>query len=316
MKVESSKISVFLLLDLLLIHEITYFYVMIIIADCGGTSCDWKIFTDSCELISEKSGPGINLTLASEVGIQAFFRSLPLDEKERKFAAHLFFFGAGSNSNASIQLAENELKQALPNCNLYWLSDLELVARALAGKTESICCILGTGANVAWWTGSKLVKYRPALGYILGDECSGAWFGKRILKDYFYGQLPEELGNELAGYLPEDSGLALRKIYSSSTVNALLAGVFGRLSKSLSHPYMQELINEGLMEFFYYHVHSIPACKCAPIHFGGSVAEALSVYLKDYCSLNGYLPPVIAAKPLSRVNEEVVLKLVEDFNPD
>ncbi len=285
---------------------------MIIIADCGGTSCDWKLFTDSCELISEKKGPGINLTLAKENEIQAFFNAIPLDEQERGDGTHLFFFGAGSNSATSIQLAEKELKQALPNCSTFWLSDLELVARALAGKTESICCILGTGANVAWWTGTQLVKYRPALGYILGDECSGAWFGKRILKDYFYGQLPEELASELSGYLPEDTGLALREIYSSATANALLAGVFGRLSKNLSHPYMHELINEGLMELFYFHIQSIPACKCAPIHFGGSVAEALRGPIEEYCKNSAYLPPVIEAKPIRRVDSEVVKKLISD----
>jgi len=286
---------------------------MILLADCGGTSCDWKLFSDSGQDLREMSGAGINFTLAAESDIRTHFKSLPLSREEREAVAYLFFFGAGINNPSAIAVAEQAVSEVLPNCRTVWLSDLELVARALAGRTESVCCILGTGANVAWWTGSKLIKYRPALGFMLGDECSGAWFGKRLLRDYFYGILPDELASELRDYLPVDTSQALSRVYSSDAPNAILAGAFGRLSGLLNHSYMEELINQGIMELFYYHVHSIPACKCAPIHFGGSVAEALSVYLKDYCSSNGYLPPVIAAKPLSRVNEEVVLKLVEDF---
>lgn len=287
---------------------------MIIIADCGGTSCEWKLFSDLCELIKEKSGPGINLTLASENEIQAFFRSLPIVGQESEAVAHLFFFGAGSNSSSSIQSAETELKKILPNCKVYWLSDLELVARAFSGKTESICCILGTGANAAWWTGTHLVKYRPALGYILGDEASGSWFGKRILRDYFYGQLPVELSDALADYLPNDTGQALRKIYSATAPNALIAGVFGNLANRLSHPYMTELINEGLTELFYYHIHHIPSCKCAPICFGGSVAAAIEKHLREYCAESGYLPPIIEAKPMDAIDGELVRKLLEDFS--
>ena len=158
---------------------------MILIADSGATKTDWMVVSDNCsKLIGTE---GINPFHQTEDYIRNIINSSLLPKMEREnICIHniteVHFYGAGCLPQPAMKIS-NILKEVFPEATVKAETDLTGAARALCGNKPGIACILGTGSNSCMYDGERITANVSPLGYILGDEGSGAYLGKRYIKN-------------------------------------------------------------------------------------------------------------------------------------
>ena len=167
---------------------------MILIADSGASKTDWRIL----------DGKG-NIEQAQTIGFNPYYQPIEqFDQEVREVLVpqvkqpieKIFYYGTGCSSDKNRKLIRNVLEVFYPEAHIEIWHDLLAAARALCGQEEGIACILGTGANSCYYDGSKIADNVTSLGYVLGDEGSGAYLGKKIVADYLRKDLPEKLWDQ------------------------------------------------------------------------------------------------------------------------
>lgn len=251
---------------------------MLLIADSGSTKCDW--------IGSSERG-----TLRfSTMGFNPFFHSTELIISEINKNAelinyaervkNLFFYGSGASSPERVAIIFNALKFVFPNAEIIVNHDMVGSVYATCGSDPGIACIIGTGSNSCYYDGKNISEKVPALGYILGDEGSGTWLGKILLRDYLYHDLPEKLETafkETFGLSKED---IFDSIYKKAHVNVYLASFAKFLGQFKDDEYVRSIVKNGFDAFIKVHVCKFEEHKTVPVHFVGSVANGFSEILR------------------------------------
>lgn len=258
---------------------------MILIADSGSTKTDWCVVgTDSqvLELNTEGINPiHQNREVIKEIINQTLCPQLP----ETEISA-VYFYGSGCTPQAKI-VVEDVLKAVFSNATIEVESDLLGAARALLGKTEGIACILGTGSNSCLYDGEKIIQNTPALGYILGDEGSGAVIGKRFVNALFKHRLSPELELEFT----ETTGLSMsdiiNKVYREPMPNRFLASLVTFIKEHLAEKSIQDMLIDGFREFLQnnilpYKRQELPLNAIGGIAYQFRRELALAAYEEDY----------------------------------
>jgi len=232
---------------------------MTIVVDSGSTKTDWYVLTEGCRALIKTKG--INPVVQTDEEIETVITSefLPLLARETGFfVGHLgrvarlsmFFYGAGC-TKTNIPRMESLLRQAFGRLDdIEVNSDLLAAARALFGNKSGIACILGTGSNSCLYDGKRIMANTPPLGYILGDEGSGAVLGRMFLNGIFKGMLSQTLRDE---YLSE-SGLSLsdiiEKVYRGGMPNKFLASTSYFISRHLDDEAVRGMVIDNFRRFF------------------------------------------------------------------
>ena len=188
---------------------------MILIADSGASKTHWRLIDG--DRIQQLETLGLHPRFNSEKKIDSQLNEV---YKTFNYPIHeLYFYGAGcaENSNKK-QLLENQLNKHFSKAKVYIYSDLLAAAHACLAKKSGLIGILGTGANTAYYDGEALHQKVPSLGYVLGDEGSGAYLGKLLLSSLFRGDLPKNLSKKLCLKKEE----VLEKIHNSEQPNNCL----------------------------------------------------------------------------------------------
>nr|MBS0038286.1 hypothetical protein [Saprospiraceae bacterium] len=274
---------------------------MILISDCGSSLCKWSLFDNRGEKIKSWQSLGFNFSIHSEAKIMEMVYH-PKWPFERSDISALWFFGAGLNSPEHLDKAYNLFSGVYSRAKVEVGSDMVLAALATAGSEKGVCCIMGTGSNSAFWNGFEMIKNTPSLGYLLGDEASGNYFGKEILRDYYYRQLPKELCEVLENRMEMDLNTVTDELYRGDKPNKFLAGVFGCLTDRLDHPYIRSIVASGLEKFFVKHIDVYGESREWPIHFSGSVAKGLEEQIRKFATTKGYVIGRIVKNPLEEIN--------------
>ncbi|MCB9187191.1 MAG: hypothetical protein H6601_10690 [Flavobacteriales bacterium] len=244
---------------------------MILVADSGSTKCDWKLI-DGNNVVGTASTMGLNPffhnaeVVADTVSTDALLRA------NSQQISEVHFYGAGCSSVDRNQLIENGLKRVFANAKVHVDHDVMGAALAACQGQPGIACILGTGSNACFYDGEKVTQQIPSLGYILGDEGSGSWYGKKLLRDYLYKEaIPSELRTELqnSGF---DKDTILNRIYREPHANVYLASFVKILSNYRDTEYVQNMISNGMTEFLTRHVCCFPSHKEVKVGFVGSIA--------------------------------------------
>ncbi len=216
-----------------------------IIADSGSTKTHWAVVEE-----------GGKTTMKETLGINPIHMSV--DEIKDVIPEHLAprisplairFFGAGCVTPFS-EKVEKALKDIYPNADIFVGSDMLGAARALFGNDEGIACILGTGSNSCLYDGKEIVKNVPPLGYILGDEGSGAALGKFFFNALFKGFLPKEMLEE---YLEKEQltyAEIIERVYRKPLANRFLASTSHFIVSHLDSEPLRELVKENFRRFF------------------------------------------------------------------
>ena len=269
---------------------------MIIVADSGSTKTDWAFASgeNQYEIVSTA---GINPVLMSRDEIAAVVADamasclcLPTE------VTHVFFYGAGCRAPYA-QKVEEALQKAFPLAQAEVNSDLLGAARALVGRGEGIACILGTGSNSCVCHGGEIVATVPPMGYVLGDEGSGAALGKRLLNGLYKGWLSEEVRR----LFEKETGLTLTEIisrvYQQPMPSRFLASLVPFIANNRSREEINTLITSCLSDFFKFNVLAYNRRDLA-VSFVGGIATVFAEELRQVAQAEGYRVGTILRRPI------------------
>lgn len=269
---------------------------MILIADSGSTKTDWRVI-DAEREYEQATTTGINPQYLDTDKIYTLFETELLPKLQEKNISAIYYYGAGCSSPERNKRVEDALSRAFPGIPNYVDHDLLAAARALCGHKPGIACILGTGSNSCLYDGKNIIDNVPSLGFLMGDEGSGAYMGKLLIKAYMYRELPEELATSLKNRYNLTKDGVLDAVYGSDIPSKYLATLAKFMHEKRKSPVIKEMIYENFEEFFERHVSKYSGFGELPVNFVGSIAFYFSDTLKLVAKKYGCHIGVIIASP-------------------
>ncbi len=258
------------------------FYHMIknyIIADSGATKCQWTIVLNNKKknIITQGISPYF-LSMEEIVTLlnKSFHKKVALETIQA-----VYFYGTGLSNANNVAIIKKALKQVFTKATLDIQTDLTAVARATCKHEKGVACILGTGSNTGFYNGKKIVKNSPGLGYVLGDEGSGAYLGKKVLQYFLYNTFDEDLMAAFEKKYALTKDQILNAIYKEPLPNRYMASFAKFLAENRGHYMIENIIEDGLNDFFFAHIIKLNEAWLYPIHFVGSVAYGFKDVLKQ-----------------------------------
>ena len=250
---------------------------MILVADSGATKADWiKIDKKNSSEIFQTSG--INPNFIDEKGIHDLLCNELLPHVPEKIS-EIYFYGAGCSTDENKNKVAKALKKIFSETKVEIFTDLLGVARALCDDQQGIVCILGTGSNSCFFDGKKIISKATSLGYILGDEGSGAHLGKTLLKAYLTKELPYDLSESFYQKYKIEQTEIIQTIYNKPFPNRFFASFSYFFSENIHHPFINHMVKNCFHDFFKYYIFIYPEYKNTPIYFTGSIAQIFSELL-------------------------------------
>lgn len=267
----------------------------ILIADSGATKSDWCL-TRKGEIIHRFSGKGISpvFQTGEEIAEEIRLYVQPLLKDANIGAVH--FYGAGCIPEKT-GLVRDAIRQSFPVDTVYVYSDLIAAAHSLCGHEAGIACILGTGSNSCEWDGTSIVKQISPLGFILGDEGSGAVLGKNLIGDALKNQLTEGLKETLLDEYGLTPALVIDKVYRQPFPNRFLASLCPFLLKHIEDPTIRRIVTRSFSAFFERNVMQYDYQK-NKVNFVGSIAWYFSDLLKEVAAEKGIEIGTISQSPM------------------
>jgi glucosamine kinase len=241
-----------------------------LIADSGSTKTDWILLQNGEKI--RFTTKGLNPQIQKESEILDILSELK-NYCKTEHIDHVYFYGAGCSREENCMRISEALKKVICLDQVFVEHDLLAAARALFRHQEGIACILGTGSNSGVYNGSQITENIPALGYILGDEGSGAHIGKAFLRDYLYNNVPPEVSDLFSLEFSLSVAEIFNKTYRESNANVFLASVGGFVSRNTKHSYCNKLLSKSFLAFIQHHILPYKEIRTLPIGFVGSIAE-------------------------------------------
>ncbi len=254
---------------------------MILLADGGSTKCDWILLDHNGEQVFKTRTKGLNPAVFSKEALEE--RLLANDElrayKNKIESVH--FYGAGCGTPGPTKILEDIFKDYFTTSEIMVKEDM--VAAVFAATTEpGIVCILGTGSNSCFYDGENIHMEVESLGYVLMDEASGNYFGKRLLRDYYYKRMPKQIAEEFEKRYDLSPDSIKHKVYQEENPNTYLASFAEFIFTSEErNGYFYLLITEGIKRFVEDRVLCFPDAQNVPIHFIGSIAHFSQDIIRD-----------------------------------
>lgn len=254
-----------------------------LIADSGSTKTTWCLISEDRQTVLHT--PGISPYFLSREQILASLKTEVIPGLGLPVSAirEIHYYGTGLGDAANRQLLQGILETLFPGSTVFTSDDLQGAARALCGREKGIACILGTGSNSCYYDGGKVASNNPGLGFILGDEGSGAFLGKKVIQYYLYHTFDQELCEAFDLQYQTNKSEILDKVYRQPVPNRYLASFAHFLDEHRGHFMVENILEDGLNEFFFTHIVKYPECWEYPIHFTGGVAWAFRDVIHSLC---------------------------------
>ena len=252
---------------------------MILIVDSGSTKTDWIGIDDSGKVIFESQTLGLNPQVLDRNLIKERIVNNYDLYKYRKDVDELYFYGAGCGTEPPRVLIKEVFEDVFINANEISVKEdtyAAIYATSTSGK-KSIVCIIGTGSNCTYFDGNDVLQKVTSLGYILMDDASGNYFGRQLLRDYYFNRIPEEISKKFESEYDLKAETIKDKLYKQPNPNTYLAKFAKFLINNKDSEYSQTLIRKGFQSFIERQVLQFSDAKEVLIHFSGSI----SFYLKD-----------------------------------
>jgi len=253
-----------------------------LIADSGSTKTSWCLIDGKSKknIITQ----GISPYFLDYSQICSILEVELLPKIKNKIPNQIHFYGTGCGNAKNIQMVKKALRHCFNKSIINVNHDLLGAARALCGEEKGIVCILGTGSNSCYFNGKKIVKNNPSLGYVLGDEGSGAHLGKKVLQHFLYNTFEPDLMDRFQFQFNTSRIEILDTLYKQSFPNRYLASFSTFLVENRGHFMVENIIEDGFNEFFFNHVLKYRESWSMPIHFTGSIAHGFKDRLKEICN--------------------------------
>lgn len=274
---------------------------MKLIVDSGSTKTDW-CFAESSDVYMLVQTDGINPVVQTFDEILSVVQEqmLPRAKQQSLDLASLeevYFYGAGCTPEL-LSVVENALRVAVgEKPSVYVDSDLLAAARALCGTDSGIACILGTGSNSCYYDGEEIKEHTPALGYILGDEGSGAVLGRNFINGILKGTLSQNLRDEFLEEYQTSQADIIDKVYHSATPNRFLASLSKFILSHIDDDCLETLVVRNFENFIISNIRNYSEAKPV-INAVGSVAFLYRKQLEQAVMSQGYELGKILKSPL------------------
>ena len=269
---------------------------MILIADSGSTKSDWVAISQNSTI--RYSTVGINPYFHDE---EFVFSAIKDNQSLYSISSQIeevYFYGAGCSSEKLNSIVLRGLQKVFTQAEIHVDHDLSACALATYQGEPGISCIIGTGSNSCFYDGTNIFESIPALGYILGDEGSGAYFGKKLLADFLYNKLPENIHFSLQNDLGLDKEKIISNVYMKPGANVYLASFMPFIFSHFDDKYISNMILEGFKTFIDTHVRCYQDYTKYKVHFIGSIACLFQKELDQACQFYNVTLGQVIKKPI------------------
>ncbi len=269
---------------------------MILIADSGATKTDWRMIDANAEL-EQLYTIGFNPMYQEAAEIYTQLAETLVPKLMHKNPTEIHYYGAGCSSPEKNKRVEDALSRLFAGVPVYVDHDLLAAARAVCGREAGIACIAGTGANTCLYDGQRIIDNIPSLGFLLGDEGSGAYLGKMLISAYLYRELPDELAQSLKNRFNLTKNGILNELYGSKVPSRYMATFAKFMHEKRKNPVIHAMIYENFSLLFERHISKYEGFPKFPVNFVGSIAYYFSDELKQVAKKYGATIKTIIASP-------------------
>lgn len=244
---------------------------MIVIADSGSTKTDWRILEGGKEIINHYTH-GFNPYIQTTEDITSLLQrelcgKIPYPEA----ITDVYFYGAGCSNQKNNESVATAINSIFPTARVTVSHDLIAAARAACGREPGIAAILGTGSNSCYYDGETIVEHVESLGFILGDEGSGAYIGKKLVQAYLYKQLPQSLAEKFDHEYKMNKEMILEAVYKKPFPNRFLASLTKFVKDNIENSFTAAIVESSFEDFFTTHICKYSRYKEVPMNCVGSV---------------------------------------------
>ena len=251
---------------------------MILVVDSGSTKTDWIALDNEGEEIFSTQTLGLNPQMLSNEILNERIKNNFDIYKNRKLVNNLFFYGAGCGVKDTQNRILKVFKSIFVNSEFDIKEDTyAAVYSAVDRGVPSIVNIIGTGSNCSYYDGKNVIQKVQSLGYVLMDYASGNYYGKYLIRAYYFNKMPESLRDEFSNNYDLSPNSIKNKLYREENPNTYLAGFARFLIENKSNEYFKEIIFKGLERFIDYQILQYDDFSKVDVHYVGSIAY----YLKD-----------------------------------
>lgn len=273
-----------------------------LIADSGATKAEW------CLLDGKKKKSiftqGISPYFLNTEQISQILAKELVPFTGRVEINEIYYYGTGCINTVNANIVRKALKKVFPMAdNVEVTHDVMAAARGLYGDDNGVACILGTGSSACYYNGKKITNNKPGLGYVLGDEGSGASLGKKILQYYLYGTFDEELNGRFELKFKTTKDAILDNVYKKPMANRYLASFTPFLSENRGHYMVENIIEDSLNDFFFHHICKFRESWTQPVSFVGGISYYFKDVLQDLCNSYEFTMGRILKNPMEGLSE-------------
>jgi len=273
-----------------------------LIADSGATKAEWCLLKGKKKKIFFTTGISPYLMNTEQIVKMLNKELKPAIKKEA--IAEIYFYGTGCANPDNVKSIRKALKEVFSTAKKVNVdTDIMGAARGVCGKTKGIACILGTGSNACYYNGSRILKSSPGLGYVLGDEGSGAYMGRKVIQHFLYNTFEGELMTKFDNKFKTSRLQILDKVYRQPLPNKYMASFAMFLSENRGHYMIENIIEDSFNDFFFNHIYKFKESWQHPVNFVGGVSFAFKDVLKELCSGYGLQLGRIMKNPMEGLVE-------------
>ena len=274
---------------------------MIIVADGGSTKTTWGLLDGAQDVFLFETEGYHPFFVGSAYITQSLTESLPLRIMELSGrVTQIWFYSAGGGySPETDRILANGISSIFPSAEIVIETDLLAAARSLLGDTKGFAAILGTGTNTCLYDGKNVTENIESLGFLLGDEGSGSYIGKKIIGDYIRGTLPDKVRNEFYQNCKLSPVELLNKVYAEPLPNRFCASFARFVGDNLpGDPYYYSLVYSSFQDFFRNIVTKYAGFREYSFNCTGSVAWHFRSVLEQVAAEHGMKMGIIEKEPL------------------
>ena len=267
-----------------------------LICDSGSTKAEWCLLNGKSKKIVTTQG--LSPYFLTTQQIQQIIAKELMPKIKNIIIDEVFFYGTGCSNPENVKSVKKAISLVFSKAKVNVDHDLMGAAKALCGRNKGIACILGTGSNSCFYNGKKIVKNSPGLGYVLGDEGSGAYLGKKVIQYFLYKTFDEDLMDRFNAKYAINSVDILNHVYKQPLPNRYLASFVPFLIENRGHYMIENIIEDAFNDFFFNHIYKYRESWQMPINFVGSVAFGFKDVLKEMCNAYELQLGIVIKKPM------------------
>ncbi len=265
---------------------------MILIVDSGSTKSDWiAVDSHGNQLLEKIRTKGLNPAILSEKKLKKIIKNSAELKEHKKSVTHIFFYGAGCGTEKPVALLKSALQDIFVNAKIEVNEDTMAAVYATINQDDeaAVVCILGTGSNCSYYNGKELEQRVVSLGYSVMDDASGNYFGRQLIRDYYFNHMPEDVKVAFGSKFNMESDYIKYNLYKQANPNAYLANFAEFMFLHKDSQYTINLIKKGIRLFAENMILQYKEeLKTVPVHFAGSIAYFSQDEIKEVADEMGF----------------------------